>query len=99
MKRSTWIQRGVAFGSALLAIAALTRELRTPAGERAWRGRILGVPYDFRPPTPDRFRRALWRPDSRSLFTDTAFGVGWGVNLALLLRLLRYARNTIWSPY
>jgi hypothetical protein len=78
--------RGVATlpGVAALA-AALVQELRAPPERRTWRGRVAGfVPYDLRPPTPERLRAALWHPASPELLAPTAVGVGGSVNLAAL---------------
>jgi hypothetical protein len=74
--------------SAGLVVAAVAQELRKPESERTWHGRIGGlVPYDFRPPTLERFRQAWWNPDDPRIFTDRAFGVGWAVNLGRVARL------------
>jgi len=71
---------------AALVIAAATQELRKPAGQRDWHGEIAGfVPYDLRPPTLDRVRRAWWNPRDRRLLTGMPVGIGWSVNLARLL--------------
>lgn len=71
-----------------LVAAAVVQELRKPAGSREWHGRIGGlVPYEFRPPTPRRLRDALWAPEDERVFTDTAFGVGWSVNLARVAKI------------
>ena len=70
-----------------LAGAAVLEELRKPPAERVWHGRLWGrVPYEFRPPTMARLRQAYWAPDDPQVFTDTAFGVGWSVNLGRLMR-------------
>jgi hypothetical protein len=72
--------------------AAVATELSKPDSERTWHGRVFGgVPYDFRPPTWDRFRDAYWNPDSDSLFSDRVFGVGWAVNLYRARTLLESA--------
>ncbi len=68
--------------SAGLAVAAVTRELRQPKGERSWHGRIGAVPYDFRTPSPRRIKRSFWAPDDSRVFVPRAFGVGWSLNLA-----------------
>ena len=74
-------------GFALVA-AAVVQELRKPSSERTWHGRLAGlVPYDFRPPTLERFREAWWNPDEPRIFTDRVFGVGWAVNLGRVVRL------------
>ncbi|WP_210493647.1 hypothetical protein [Patulibacter sp. SYSU D01012] len=77
----------VAGGALVLAVA---RELRTPRARRTWHGRVLGVvPYDLRPPTLARVRGTMWQPDRRSPLVPRAFGVGWILNLAAPLALLR----------
>jgi len=76
-------------GTVLLA-AAVAQELRKPSSERTWHGRLGGfIPYDFRPPTLERFRQAWWSPDDPTIFTDRVFGVGWAVNLGRVVRLTR----------
>jgi hypothetical protein len=68
-----------------IAVAAVVQELMRPRQFRTWHGRVAGlIPYDFRKPTPRRVLSALWAPGNPRLFTDTAFGVGWGINLAQL---------------
>ncbi len=72
-----------------LVVAAVVKELRTPRPERRWHGELGGVvPYDFRIPTLERLRSAMWDPRSRVL-TPAVFGVGWSVNVGRLLRLWR----------
>jgi len=71
-------------GFALL-LASIIRELRLPAAQRSWHGRVFGrVPYDLRFPTRDRLADAMWNPAEHRLLVPTAFGVGWTVNLAAL---------------
>ncbi|MDQ6722314.1 MAG: hypothetical protein M3003_16190 [Candidatus Dormibacteraeota bacterium] len=75
-----------------LVVAAVATELAKPEAERTWHGRVLGVvPYDFRPPTWERFRSAYWNPASDSLFSDRVFGVGWAINLYRAKGLLETA--------
>ena len=72
-----------------LVAAAVVQELKRPPAERTWHGRVAGfVPYDFRPPTLDRLKAAMWNPDSDQVFTDRAFGLGWDANLAAVARKL-----------
>lgn len=73
-----------------LAILAVLQELMRPRQFRTWHGRVAGfVPYDFRKPTPRRIANAFWAPANPNLFTDTAFGVGWSINLAQLPRVMK----------
>jgi hypothetical protein len=70
-------------------VAAIYQELRKPPAERTWHGRVGGfVPYDFRIPTPERVKAAYWDPSSDRVFTDKVVGVGWAVNIPVLIRKL-----------
>lgn len=73
-------------------IAAIYQELKKPPAERTWHGKVAGfVPYDFRLPTIERIRAAYWDPDSDRIFTDRVIGVGWAVNIPVLIRKLNEA--------
>jgi hypothetical protein len=52
------------------------------------RGRFLDLPYDWRRPTRRRLRDELWNPRSRRILVPKAFGWGYGINFAALLRRL-----------
>ena len=67
---------------------ALLDQLGRPESQRTWHGTIAGVPYDFRPPTMERIKRAWWNPEDPRLFTPREFGVGWAINLAQLYKLV-----------
>ncbi len=70
--------------------AALATELRKPADERTWHGRIAGrIPYDLRPPTLARIHQRLWNTDDRRILVPTVFGVGWTVNVGQVLNRVR----------
>ena len=76
------VRRLAALVSIGVTAAAMFQELSKPETERTWHGHVLGmVPYDFRPPTLDRIRRAYWNTTDDRLFTDRVFGVGWTINL------------------
>lgn len=55
-------------------------------------GTFLGIPYDWRWPTPAVWRERLWNPRDRRLFTPKVFGWGWSINLYELFRRLGLAR-------
>ena len=75
-------------------IAAVYQELRKPPAERTWHGKVGGmIPYDFRIPTPERVKTAYWDPSSDRIFTDKVVGVGWAVNIPVLLRKLSAAAD------
>lgn len=81
--RKVWMVVGLA-----LVGAAIATELRKPREEREWHGRIAGViPYEFRPPTLERVRAALWNPEGERIFTDRVLGVGWSINFGRVARL------------
>ena len=67
--------------------AAVLKEMRKPRADRHWHAQLAGfVPYDFRLPSLDRLRSALWNPDSSHVLMPPVFGVGWSVNFGALLR-------------
>jgi hypothetical protein len=89
LRRVRRLARFTVFG---LVVAAVATELAKPESERTWEGRVFGVvPYDFRPPTIERIRKAYWNPDSDRLFSDRVFGVGWALNLHRAKTLLESA--------
>ncbi len=75
-------------GAVVLVGVALEQELKKPRHLRTWQGEIGGIPYDFRPPTRERLLAEWWQPGSQRLFTDTAFGLGWGLNFARVAELV-----------
>jgi len=71
----------------LAFFGAIYQELKKPAAERTWHGKVAGiVPYDFRVPDLQRIKDAYWNPDSDVLFTEKVIGVGWSVNLPVAMR-------------
>lgn len=73
----------------LALFGAIYQELKKPAAERTWHGKVLGVvPYDFRVPNWQRLRDAYWDPSTDRVFSDHVFGVGWAVNLPVAIRRL-----------
>ena len=73
----------------LALFGAIYQELKKPAAERTWHGKVLGVvPYDFRVPDWQRLRDAYWDPSTDRVFSDQVFGVGWAVNLPVAIRRL-----------
>jgi len=69
-----------------LVALALRDQLRLPAEERAWHGRIAGrIPYDFRLPTAERLRATCWNKQTAEFLVPQAFGIGWTINLYPLL--------------
>ena len=75
------LKRLLFLATVAIGAAAIYEQLRRPPEERTWHGEILGVPYDFRPPSLSRLMAAWWNPDDPRLLTPRDFGVGWAVNL------------------
>lgn len=91
VRRARRLRRLVKLIGIGLTVAAISQEMAKPEQERTWHGKVAGiVPYDFRPPTWERIRRAYWNKEDPRLFTERVFGVGWGINLyraSILLEL------------
>ena len=60
------------------------------------KGRMLGIPYDFTKPGPDRIRDRLWSRES-SIVTQPVFGAGWSLNLQEIGRRLGFGREDEWD--
>jgi hypothetical protein len=87
-RRTHPLRRAVTAATAGVAVLAVVQQLARPRADRTWNGRVVGVPYDFRPPTLERVRQRLWAPEDPHLLVPRVFGVGWTVNVARLVRLL-----------
>lgn len=73
---------------AIVGIIALVQELRKPAEERTWHGKVADfVPYDFRMPNVDRMRETYWNPEG-PLLSSKVWGVGWSPNFGALKKLI-----------
>ncbi len=44
-------------------------------------GRFLGLPYDIRRPSLERFKARFWNPEDERVLTPMAFGWGYAINL------------------
>jgi len=81
-----------------LVATSVVRELRRPATERTWQGKVAGVPYDYRPPTVDRLRATWWAPEDERLVQPTAYGLGWDINVGRVVKLASSAMSAESSP-
>ena len=78
---------------AAIAVIAIVQELRKPASERTWHGKVGFVPYDLRKPTVERVRETYWNPDGPVL-SRKLWGAGWALNFgAVIHRFTRSSRN------
>jgi hypothetical protein len=81
----------------ILTGVAVVQELRKPEDQREWHGYLGGVvPYELRPPTPQRMRERLWDPEG-ALVGPQVFGVGWGLNLGRVYALWK-GRSEVERP-
>ena len=85
---NNWLVRLAQAVYLTVTIAAVCQELEKPKRERAWRGKIGLVPYDFRVPTLERIRRAFWNGADDRIFTPEPLGIGWAVNFHSLFQRL-----------
>ncbi|GCE13412.1 DUF5808 domain-containing protein [Tengunoibacter tsumagoiensis] len=88
-KRRSTVNVAITTFFATLATVAIVEQLKRPEEERTWQGEVIGIPYDFRPPTPERLKAAFWNADSDKIFTPHVFGIGWSINLYPLLNPLK----------
>ncbi len=84
-----WFSMMVEAATITIALVAVCQELEKPPEERRWTGKVGPVPYDFRIPTFERIKEAMWNPYDSRLFTPMAFGVGWTINFFALCEKLR----------
>lgn len=55
-------------------------------------GRLLGMPYDLRAPTSERYASRWWNPLDRRILVPKALGMGWTVNFGALAVATRIVR-------
>ena len=90
-----WLTRMIQVTVVALTAAAICQELEKPKEERTWHGKIAGfVPYNFRLPTPARFKESYWNFYDSRIFTPEVFGLGWAINFHALLEKLSSLRQT-----
>jgi len=78
---------------AIIGVIAIVQELRKPAEERQWNGKVADVvPYDFRMPTVGRMKNTYWNPEG-SVLSGKVFGVGWAPNFGVLVKMLGDLRS------
>ena len=71
-------------GASEALAAAYAQGLRAEEGSPGLTGRFLGVPYDIRTPSSQRFASRWWNPLDRRILVPKALGVGWTVNFGAL---------------
>lgn len=83
MGKLDWFAAGVVAG---LTAAAIGQELAKPPADRSWKGRVAGVPYNFRLNEWPDIATEYWNPDSDNVFSPHALGLGWGINFAAVAK-------------
>jgi hypothetical protein len=72
-----------------LIAAAVGQELAKDPTERTWRGKVAGIPYNFRLAEWGDIASEYWNPASDNIFTPHVIGMGWGINLAAVVSRLQ----------
>ncbi len=60
--------------------------------------RFLGIPYEWRLPSPSRVKDRAWNPEDRRVFTPKVFGWGYSINFYELGRRLGIIRRRDGTP-
>jgi hypothetical protein len=84
-----WVFRLLQAAAITVTVAIICQEMEKPKEERHWHGKLGFIPYDFRMPTLERLRAAFWNPDDSRIFTPSAVGIGWAINLFSLMEKMR----------
>ena len=61
--------------------------------EQPGTGMLLGLPYDWRPPTWSRVKERAWNPLDHRLLTPKSFGWGYDINFYELLARIGIVRR------
>ena len=88
----SWFVAGVVVG---LAAAAIGQELAKAPEDRAWKGTVAGVPYNFRLEEWPEIANEYWNPASNKVIAPHAIGLGWGVNFAAVVNRVRGAVDSV----
>ena len=78
-----------------LAAAAIGQELAKEPSQRTWRGKVAGVPYNFRVAEWSDIANEYWNPSSDQILTPHAIGLGWGINFATVVRRAQRLMQTL----
>lgn len=72
-----------------LIAAAVGQELAKDPQERTWKGKVAGIPYNFNLADWSTIASEYWNPESDQILTPHVIGMGWGINVAAVLRWLQ----------
>ncbi|HEX8032279.1 MAG TPA: DUF5808 domain-containing protein [Ktedonobacterales bacterium] len=91
MKMNSFVA-GVVAG---LAAAAIGQELAKEPSRRTWKGKVAGVPYNFRVAEWSDIANEYWNPSSDQILVPRAIGLGWGINFAAVARRVQGLMQTL----
>ncbi len=72
-----------------LVAAAIGQELAQEPGKRTWKGKVAGIPYNFRLTEWTGIASEYWNPEDNHIFTPHVIGMGWGINFAAVVNWLQ----------
>jgi hypothetical protein len=72
-----------------LIAAAVGQELAKEPEQRTWKGKVAGIPYNFRLAEWSSITSEYWNPESDHIITPHVIGMGWGINFAAVLSWLQ----------
>ncbi len=78
-----------------LAAAAVGQELAKEPSQRTWKGKVAGVPYNFRVAEWSDIANEYWNPSSDQILAPHAMGLGWGINFAAVARRVQELMQTL----
>jgi hypothetical protein len=77
-----------------LTAAAIGQELAKEPEKRTWKGKVAGVPYNFRVGEWPDIAAEYWNPESDAILQQHAIGLGWGINFAAVVNRARAMMET-----
>lgn len=87
MGKLRWFLTGVVTG---LSAAAIGQELQKDPEQRTWKGKVAGVPYNFRLNEWPDIATEYWNPKNEEILVPHTLGLGWGVNFAAVAQRARH---------
>lgn len=78
-----------------LTAAAIGQEMAKEPSQRTWKGKVAGVPYNFRVAEWSDIANEYWNPSSDQILAPHAMGLGWGINFAAVARRVQGLMQTM----
>lgn len=86
MSKLSTFTSGVIVG---LIAAAIGQELAKEPEQRTWKGKVAGIPYNFRLAEWSDISGEYWNPENDHIITPHVIGMGWGINFAAIANRLQ----------